>query len=195
MFTRQLALVFAGGLLVPPPAAASDSPPRVAVIARIYNAAGIRAAAADAALAVAAHTLAASGVDIRWRDCDGSSDCGLPPAAGELIIRLARSSVTVAQAAFALGDAFIDMKAGSGVFATIYVDRVEQMAVMSATDVAVLLGRTIAHELAHLLLATSAHSLSGLMRAYWTAADLRRDDVADWMLTGEEAEAIRKRFR
>jgi hypothetical protein len=114
---------------------------------------------------------------------------------GELVVRLARSSRTVTRtAAFALGDAFIDAEAGSGVLATIYVDRVEEMAAMSEADAAILLGRVIAHELGHLLLATSAHSTTGLMRGYWTPSVIRRNQMTDWMLTRNEADAIKRRL-
>ena len=87
------------------------------------------------------------------------------------------------------------MNARAGVLATIYVDRVERMAGLSEANTASLLGRAIAHELGHLLLATNAHSSSGLMRAYWSPRDIRGNQIADWVLTRKDAEAIRTRLR
>ena len=94
-----------------------------------------------------------------------------------------------------LGEAFVDTGAGAGVLATIYADRVKLMAELSGTDAASLLGRAIAHELGHLLLATNAHSPSGLMRARWTPSDILGNQIADWVLTRKDAEEIRKRHR
>jgi hypothetical protein len=195
MFTRQLLFVLAGSLLIPP-AAHSASPARIAVTARLYNVAHVPSATSEAARAIAARTLVAGGVDITWRNCDAAESCAMVPTAGELIVRLVRSpDATPAAASLVLGEAFIDTGAGAGVVATIYADRVEQMAELTETDAVVLLGRAIAHELGHLLLATNAHSQSGLMRARWSPSDIRGNQAADWMLTRRDAEAIRRRLR
>jgi hypothetical protein len=207
MFTRQLLFVLAGSLLIPP-AAHSASPARIAVTARQYNVAHVPSATSEAARAIAARTLVAGGVDITWRNCDAAESCAMVPTPGELIVRLVRSRERTNDAivartlsgpressAFVLGEAFIDTGVGAGVVATIYADRVEQMAELTETDAVVLLGRAIAHELGHLLLATNAHSQSGLMRARWSPSDIRGNQAADWMLTRRDAEAIRRRLR
>jgi hypothetical protein len=194
MFTRQLLFVLAGSLLVPP--AHSASPAHIAVTARLYNAAHVPSATAEAARAIAARMLVAGGVDVAWRNCDAADACAMVPTPGELVVRLVRSpGTTPAAASLVLGEAFIDTGAGRGVLATIYADRVERMAELTETAAVVLLGRAIAHELGHLLLATSSHSQSGLMRARWTPSDIRRNQVADWTLTRKDAEAIRRRLR
>ena len=113
-------------------------------------------------------------VDVAWRNCDAAECCAAVPAPGELVIRLVREPVRRDAGERAARSCSvkpsIDTGAGAGVLATIYVDRVERMAELSETDVVVLLGRAIAHELGHLLLATNAHSTSGLMRAQMVAA-------------------------
>ena len=190
MYSRHLVLVFAAGFLVPQ--VSECGPPRVEVRTRIYNTAQVPAETRDAALAVARRSMQAATVDVAWQNCDLPDACTRVPSPGELILRLVRSRDA---ASYVLGEASIDTSAGSGVLATVYVDRVERMAALSEADATVLLGRAIAHELAHLLLATNAHSASGLMRAKWTTADLRRDQRADWMLTSEDGESIRRRLR
>ena len=73
-------------------------------------------------------------------------------------------------------------RAGIGVLATIYFDRVMWLAHEAGTDSRVLLGRAIAHELGHLLLATTTHGPVGLMRAHWSQGrhdDVRRGDRRD----------------
>ena len=195
MFIRQLLFVLVGGLLVAP-AAQSASPARIDVTARLYNTAQVPSATTHAALVIATRTLVASGVDVIWRSCDAADSCALVPAPGELIVRLVPSrDETQGVAPFVLGEAAIDTGAGAGVLATIYADRVERMAGLSQTDAVLLLGRTMAHELGHLLMATNAHSASGLMRARWTPSDLRRNQAADWMLTREDVNSIRRRLQ
>jgi hypothetical protein len=80
------------------------------------------------------------------------------------------------------------------VLATIYVDRVMLLAVLTGADAATLLGRAIAHEMGHLLLATNAHATHGLMRAVWSGEELRSERGSDWIFTKEEIAVIRARF-
>lgn len=89
----------------------------------------------------------------------------------------------------------IDVNTSSGVYAAIYVARVKTMADLTKSEVAVLLGRVIAHELGHLLLKTNDHSANGLMRAHWTPESVRRNRPGDWLLTNDDVEAIQKRRR
>ncbi|HVG53679.1 MAG TPA: hypothetical protein VM846_04595 [Vicinamibacterales bacterium] len=193
MFTRQLMLIFAGGLLLPP-IAESAPPARARVIVRLYNTARVPTRMKEAGVSAAARTLAANGVDITWADCDTPDACAQVPVPGELVVRLVRSHETPRLAPLVLGEAFIDAGSKAGVLATIYVQRVEQMAALSNTDVARLLGRAIAHEVGHLLLASNTHTSRGLMRARWSPDELRRNDSADWLLTEKDAAAIRQRL-
>jgi len=195
MCVRHLIFLLAGSVIIPVGAAAAR-PSRIEVVARIYNTARVADTVRDAALHAATRALAGGAIQIAWRDCDRSEACSVAPASSERVIRLVRSVDAFEQtAAFVLGEASIDRRAGVGVLATIYVNRVESMADQSQTDAAMLLGRTIAHELGHLLLATNAHSASGLMRAQWTPGDIRRNQLADWVLTKGDAAAIRQRLR
>ena len=56
-----------------------------------------------------------------------------------------------------------------------------------------LLGRAIAHELGHLLLATTTHGPVGLMRAYWSREEVRRGQPRDWNFVPSELAALRRR--
>jgi hypothetical protein len=189
-------LLFSALCLLVPGTAESAPPAPVEVVVRVYNAARVAPAISDVAIAMATRLMTAGAIDVAWRNCDSPGVCVTVPAARELVIRLVRLDNTRADGArLVLGEASIDVDARAGVLATIYVDRVEQMAEFSEADTASLLGRAIAHELGHLLLATNAHSSRGLMRAQWTPSDLRRNQTADWVLTQKDAEAIRKRLR
>ena len=93
-----------------------------------------------------------------------------------------------------LGDAFIDVGTQSGVLATIYSDRVRDLADAAGGNAATLLGRAIAHEIGHLLQASNVHSTHGLMRPIWTREEVRRSRASDWMFTEREIAAIRRRL-
>jgi len=192
--TLVLSAMPAGAQEARPASALRVRPARIDVEVSFYDTVQVPAATTDTALAVVTRTFAQSGIDVGWKDCDSGDACTGHVA--RAIVRLGRSSAVMKQASPAvLGDAIIDRGTGSGVFATIYVDRVERMSERAETDVALLLGRAIAHELGHLLLGTNAHSPSGLMRAHWTETDVRRNLLSDWILSKKDAEAIRRRLR
>ena len=198
---RQKAVLFSSFLssvfcLLVPGIAESAPPAHVEVVARIYNTAQVPAEITDAALGIASGSMAAGRIDTVWKNCDSSEVCTTVPAARELVIRLVRSRAATADGVpFVLGEASIDVNERAGVLATIYVDRVERMAELSAANAALLLGRAIAHELGHLLLATNAHSASGLMRARWSQREIRENRTVDWVLTRKDAESIHKHLR
>ena len=84
---------------------------------------------------------------------------------------------------------------GAGALATIYVNRVSSLARRCHLDEAMLLGRAIAHEIGHLLIGTSRHADSGLMRAAWTQQALRRDNPQDWIFASGDGERMRSAVR
>ena len=147
----------------------------------------------EAALKVAEATFAAASVNVVWKVC-GPSECNIPPAATERLVRLVRAPQGASLDARCLGDALIDARKGIGVLATVYIDRVVDLARHLDINHATLLGRTIAHEIGHLLLATNTHSTSGLMRELWSPEELLTSKADDWALRPLEAAAIRKRL-
>jgi len=138
-------------------------------------------------------------IDIDWLECGlpanlkESSACSRPADPNELIVRLV-SGTTVDRrpGVSTLGYAFVDLGAGGGALATIFADRVRGMAQGAAVGVAELLGKTMAHEIGHLLLGTNQHSAHGLMRAYWSNADLRRNRATEWLFDSREGEVMRQ---
>ena len=165
------------------------------VVVRVYDANGVMAGTNLAALDQARKTLEAASIDVIWRLCATTpSPCNAPMAPGELAIRIVRSAVRPRWAGgLPLGDAMLDTRSGNGVLATIYVDRVEWLAHQAGADSRALLGRAIAHELGHLLLATTTHGPVGLMRAYWSQEEVRRRSSSDWTFAPAEIAVIRRR--
>lgn len=164
------------------------------VVVRVYDASGVLTGANRTALEFARKTMEPASIDIIWRLCATPQVCNAPMAPGELAIRIVRSpGPRRYHPLLPLGDALLDTASGSGVLATIYIDRVEWLAHEARAQSHVLLGRAIAHELGHLLLATTTHGPVGLMRALWSQQEVRRGQPRDWSFAPGELTVIRQR--
>lgn len=187
-----LGITFVAGPLQASAVAAVTTPAPVTV--RVYNASGLDTPALRQALTAAEPSLASADVDVSWVLCQGPTRCANPLRAGELTVRMVRAPHAGFRGTLPLGDALIDPAVG-GVLATIYVDRVEWLARHARASVPLLLGRAIAHELGHLLLASRAHRKYGLMRAEWSLEEVSRGRTGDWTFTRDDARAIHARRR
>ena len=174
------------------------------VTVRVYDASGLDATTRAAALEVAAATLAPAAA-VRWRHCNmpaGAPGCERGPQSGELVLRIVQSrdgrdthavrGRLSSSSLLPLGDALVD-RTQSGVLATIYLDRVRLLARAASVTVARLLGHAIAHEIGHLLLASSSHGTDGLMRAIWSSEEVKRGRAGDWTFSRQEVAAIHAR--
>lgn len=172
---------------------------RATVTVRVYQTAGLPSAVEQRALAEAETVLRAALVDVQWRRCTGqgqepSPACDAPLGPGELSLRIVREGPSWTNGTVAtLGAALVDRRAG-GVLATVYVNAIAALAIVAGTDAAVLLGRAAAHELGHLLMASTTHRRQGLMRPKWTRDEVRRDRTADWTFGTGDVATIRRRI-
>jgi hypothetical protein len=156
-----------------PTALAAEAARRSAITVRVYHSAGLSSDTERRALAEAETLLSGALVDVRWERCtvwNRARVCDTAPAADQLRLRFVGEGPRVAH--MRLGTALVIPRAG-GVLATVYSDRVANLAEEGAADFAVLLGRVAAHELGHLMMHASAHSRRGLMRPNWTAREVR----------------------
>ncbi len=81
-----------------------------------------------------------------------------------------------------------------GMQITIYADRVE---IVSRTDVEIfyrVLGHAIAHEVGHVLLRSSAHGTTGLMKGVWAKSDWQRAAVTIIPFTPGQAGYVRQQL-
>ena len=177
------------------------------VTVRVYDNTGAIDGERRPSLEIAASIVSAASVKVRWKSCTGptrpamstntrgQSACEMPLAPGELVVRIMRSGVLQdgTRRELPLGDATMNSQTGKGVLATIYIDRVNWMAEQAGVDAGALLGRAIAHELWHLLMATSAHGSNGLMRPVWSQSEIRRRHIDDWIFRPQEITAIKAR--
>ena len=165
---------------------------------RLYHDGVVTEADEARALTTAAAILTAADVTLHWAHCHAGAPsdavCARPLAPGELALRLTRVRRPATQThALALGEALLPERGTAPAFAQLYLERVDDLARRSGADVAVLLGRAIAHELTHLLSGDGRHATTGLMRPIWSAWDLTRNHAADWMLDTGNVTAIRAR--
>jgi hypothetical protein len=98
-----------------------------------------------------------------FKNCGSSGlkddSCDTPPEQGERIVRIMNAPANLPpRMGTALGNALVDSGTNTGVLATIYADRIAR-ASAGQMDRALLFGRVIAHELGHLLLGVTAHSI------------------------------------
>ncbi len=160
------------------------------LVVRLYDAVGLPPADRDAARVTASAILGQAGVVLDWRDCGADSRCGSPAEGGAVIVRIVVAPKT--GDAGSLGFSFVDAEQQTGVLPTVFADRVYAVAGLAGSSRTELLGRVIAHEIAHTLLGITRHAASGLMRAVWSTADLQRNAASDWTLSSRERGAIRR---
>lgn len=164
---------------------------RAPVTVRVYRTFRLPSAVEERALLEAQAVLRTALVDVRWEKCTDQNPapvCGLPATPADLIV-VVREGPRCEAASVTLGRALA--RSARGGVANIYMNCVAWLANASRTDLAVLLGRVIAHELGHLIIYPEAHARRGLMRANWTPREVRRNHPADWAFTAADVEVLR----
>jgi len=164
---------------------------KLPLVVRTYDSAGVAPPVLEHAQAVAGITLAAAGIEPVWHPCHATTCIG-PPKPHEVELRLVNATAFSEHGS--LGFAAVDMVARAGTLATVYVDRVDALAAAAGVEPDELLGRAIAHEIGHLLLGSVDHSRFGLMRATWTANQVRRNMPLDWIFSEAQAREMRGRL-
>lgn len=165
-------------------------------LVRVYDMAAGPQSRRAVAIDTAAGILDSAGIHLEWVACArpaaADTRCRAARADDDLVVRIVEDPGAAANdGRFPLGYAVVDGHRGVATLATVFADRVERIGRDSRTDVAVLLGRAIAHEVGHLVLRSAAHSRSGLMRETWTDAELYRNRADDWVFTPAERAELR----
>lgn len=170
------------------------------ILVRTYDASDLEPDTRSRAIGTAREILEAAGVRVVSLDCDlppspALQRCERPLTPIEVTVRFVRLAPEQNAAGTMLGSSFVDTRKRAGTLATIYVNRVDSLARGTGADAVVLLGRTVAHEVGHLLLGSTAHSNAGLMKAVWSRDVLLRNRARDWAFTPREALALRNAVR
>ncbi len=80
---------------------------------------------------------------------------------------------------------------GGGTYAAIFYDGLEEVAKALRLPRKLILGHTAAHEIGHLLLASTGHSRRGLMRAVFRPKDWDRAGMGDLLFTPGQGQRVR----
>jgi hypothetical protein len=158
----------------------------LSLVVRLYDAHGVHADTTAAARVTVDRILAAADIHVTWTPCP----CDTRPAASELLIRITDAPASGDPAS--LGFSYVDVEQRSGTLATVFADRVHAFATLADVSEGELLGRAMAHEVAHLLLGTREHADAGLMRRRWTSLELARNQPADWQFSRRDGARLRQ---
>jgi hypothetical protein len=168
------------------------------IFIRCFNNVGVPAADLAAAREHAQAVLQEAGVNIVWADCwfgdrqpaDAPQRCQ-EPVGGDIVLRLQNTGKVDHSKFVSMGFSLVKTDAAAPFLSTVYVDRVKSVADGAGIDARRVLGLAIAHEVGHVLLNSSTHAPSGLMRADWSRKDLRGPDEGAWRFRETEATHVR----
>jgi hypothetical protein len=188
-------------LAIPITLAANDRPRhqnRPSLVVRTYSGYGAPGEDLAAARTHVEAIFGGAGIDVLWRDCwrketeaSVPAECLQPLRPGEVMLRLLQTLEPPNKHFVSLGSAIVKLHARPPYLATVFVDLAAMVARHANIDFRTLLGRAIAHEIGHLLLDSTHHADHGLMRAFWSHAELCKNDPADWVFRQDEAVTIR----
>jgi len=194
---KGLSLVFA--LALPSSAAWSKeiAVAEMLVTISVHNDAGISAGTLRGAEMEASRVFRQSGIEAKWLNCplpaDGPEDpaqCRTAEFPAHLQLRIARRPRNLSE--ITLGISYLSAD-GSGCYANLFYQRVEEMHERSHVNLASLLGDVAAHEIGHLLLGTNSHAANGIMRARWQSEEL--GSIGTGTLFFSEAESRQMRSK
>jgi len=166
---------------------------------RIYRT-SVRPAELAAATETATRLFRRSGIDVVWLQCWSDpgaviprpDPCQRPLEPTEVIMHVVAGVAGTDESGDALGSALIDPSEPVAHVAHVYPARVSALARDGWIEASDLLGRAMAHEIGHLLMRSTGHASTGLMRARWTIDELRRNRPLDWAFSKNEEEAMRE---
>lgn len=150
------------------------------ITVRVFNYAGTSLETWKSAQIIATRIFNRAGIEPIWITCSLSSDgqylvqdCAAIPRPDDIILRLVPAS-KASRAHFGnstLGIAAL-FEGGTPASASVFYNRVEELAKGGAAPVAVILGHAAAHEIGHLLLGSKSDSSLGLMCGRWSRSSL-----------------------
>jgi len=166
------------------------------ILVRVYDNAGVPAADLTEALKRSYEILRRAEVTVDWAQCPAHrvgavpAICDTPPGHNDMVVRLVEGAEKDRDRR-PLGQPLLDPATGKGVFATVFMNRVDRLADVAQYSRSTVLGRAIAHEIGHLILGTNSHSETGLMREVWTVEQLVKNRPEDWQFSPAQTSELR----
>ena len=181
-------VISAGILLAGPPPTSGD------ITVRVFNWAHVDPEMLSAAEGEASRIFRGARVGVTWLNCSPSTSrpdqapiCAQPCPWGQFVLRTVSDVPPGFEKAW-LGVAFNE----TGIYASIFYNRVDEVAKEGIATHSQILGHTMAHELGHLLLDLRGHSHFGIMRERWNTQDLRSAAMGALLFTPTERALIRR---
>ena len=179
-------------------ASTGEARPSLKITVRIYDYAQVRPRTLAGAKREAGKILRKAGVEVVWLDCYGATveknpACRQSLGPTDLVVRIIRPN-RAARAALrhnTCGLSVLPKNGGGGTYATIFYDGLEEVAKALRLPRKLILGHTAAHEIGHLLLASTGHSRRGLMRAVFRPKDWDRAGMGDLLFTPGQGQRVR----
>lgn len=151
----------------------------------------------------ASRIFARAAVAVEWLGCRFSAADAIRPAACEeplgptdFVVRILPRRMEMRQAfRQSLGITVLPAEGARGSMASVFYERVEELAKNGLASRSQVLGHAVAHEIGHLLLRSGAHAHIGIMRAYWDRQELREAAQRSLLFTPEQSERVRAEVR
>ena len=131
------------------------------------------------------------GIEVNWLNCrvpavseEASLACREAVFPEHLHLRVVRKSLGLKGETMGISFQSDD---GSGCYADLFYEPMEQLHQSDGTDIASLLGYVAAHEIGHLLLGRNSHASAGIMHAHWTAEELAIARVGGLVFSEQES--------
>lgn len=180
------------------PAGAGDGrPPGRYVTVAVHNQAGVPANTLAHAEQAASLIFRQAGVEVVWANCElpaeeaqTASSCHVTEFPMHLQLSIVGRSKSLRESV--LGVAFLG-EDGSGCYSDVFFERVEELHERFTVNLGPLLGEVVAHEIAHLLLGTNAHSETGIMRPHWGPQDLVNASKGQLLFTKAQGQTMREK--
>jgi hypothetical protein len=179
----------------------TEQPAQLRLRVRLYNLAVTPGFDVSAAQNEATQILDNAGIAVEWEEGDPTADAAYELDAsaqssdggiwrsGEISMRiLPRAPKALASGALGMALPF----ATRGVHVTLFADRIGDAARTTSLKRGQLLGAAFAHEVGHMLLQTSAHSVAGIMRACWTYSEYVQIAMGKLRFSPSEKQRMRR---
>lgn len=162
----------------------------------VYNDAGVAQPMLKKAELVAATILGRAGISVDWENCSEkrmpAHACDNPQQESYVSLRVTPKPINSAVASI-FGVAFLSAE-GKGRYVDVFYSRILQLENNNRISLPAVLGCVMAHELGHLLLGSNAHSMIGIMRRQWQAAELNQVQQGALLFTIEQARKMQQRM-
>src|SRR5256886_6925158 len=178
--------------------ARGEAPELARVTISVYNHAEVPADVLERAEKEASQVFGRTGIEVTWLNCripavseEASRACREAVFPEHLHLRIVRSSLGLTGETMGISFQADD---GSGCYADLFYEPMEELQRSDGTDVASLLGYVAAHEIGHLLLGTNSHAVAGIMHAHWTAGELTSTKLGEMGFLAKESRQMKERL-